>query len=270
MVDSIAADDAPSATLTTATTDTNEVKPCRLLELPAELRNAIYLLALVHDDPILLSVDQENPVARPCKDRDEYYKLDLGTNILRTCKQIHDEATPILYGINRFCFDKHSEGLARHTAFEWLVRNSNNSVQYLREVTIEGHDSKEALKNFFTTLKRLGPKLSKLSIGPRFQYYIKPEEMALALRPLIRALDKKYKSDAGSEPSDILDRLELIPHPVEEEYHLRGAPAGQHPAAVAYRRALQVRSDAEYSIKVKATLREMLLKLEPKRVNSKG
>ncbi|CAK1361695.1 hypothetical protein CB0940_02962 [Cercospora beticola] len=60
-----------------------------LLSLPSELRNAIYELLLIHDIRYPLH-QRRRPHDRFC------------ANILRTCKQVHAEAAPILYGENTF------------------------------------------------------------------------------------------------------------------------------------------------------------------------
>ncbi|SMQ47480.1 unnamed protein product [Zymoseptoria tritici ST99CH_3D7] len=59
----------------------------RLLLLPAELRNAIWELLLVHTIPF--------PPQRQ-------HNRSFCANILQTCKQINHEATPILYAENTF------------------------------------------------------------------------------------------------------------------------------------------------------------------------
>ncbi|KAF2216591.1 hypothetical protein CERZMDRAFT_93883 [Cercospora zeae-maydis SCOH1-5] len=61
----------------------------RLLSLPSELRNAIYELLLIQDIRIPIH-QRRRPHDRFC------------ANILQTCKLIHAEAAPILYGENTF------------------------------------------------------------------------------------------------------------------------------------------------------------------------
>lgn len=65
----------------------------QLLDLPRELRDLIYGAALIHfQGYIRLS-------SRYHKDSG-FIKPWLGVNLLRTCRQVHDEAAPILYGQN--------------------------------------------------------------------------------------------------------------------------------------------------------------------------
>lgn len=69
---------------------------CSLLALPAELRNCVWRLVLLHDlrapkrEMMYLNAEPPKKKSRFC------------ANILRTCKQINGEGTPILYGENLF------------------------------------------------------------------------------------------------------------------------------------------------------------------------
>lgn len=64
--------------------------PTNFLSLPRELRNQIYVYVLVDEDYI-------NPETW-------YYPRPLSTQLLRTNKTIHNEATEVLYSLNRFDF----------------------------------------------------------------------------------------------------------------------------------------------------------------------
>ncbi|KAI9721201.1 MAG: hypothetical protein M1812_002362 [Candelaria pacifica] len=70
---------------------TTKAQPFRLLDLPRELRDQIYQHSLVTNGYI------EHPAK---------YKFqsipELGVNLLRTSRQIHDEASQVLYGYNTF------------------------------------------------------------------------------------------------------------------------------------------------------------------------
>lgn len=68
----------------------------RLLSLPSELRNAIYELLLIQDSR-----------SAPADERQRSSSSGGGghcicANVLRTCRQVHAEAAPILYGENMF------------------------------------------------------------------------------------------------------------------------------------------------------------------------
>lgn len=69
------------------------------LSLPAELRNAIYALLLTA--PAHVKQSRRIATRGLCSDY-VLPPLDLCPALLRTCRQIHDEAASILYGANQF------------------------------------------------------------------------------------------------------------------------------------------------------------------------
>ena len=70
---------------------------CLLLALPAELRNYIWRLILLHDLRIPKANVMYINAAEPPRKKSRFC-----ANVLRTCKQINSEGTPILYGENMF------------------------------------------------------------------------------------------------------------------------------------------------------------------------
>lgn len=83
--------------LTPMTLDTPAEQPhCRLLQLPPELRNHIWRLLLLQDIQTKRG-SHWHSISDASKRRARFC-----ANVLRTCKQVHSEATPILYGENVF------------------------------------------------------------------------------------------------------------------------------------------------------------------------
>ena len=71
----------------------------RFLDLPREIRDEIYQICLVSDTMIKLSWLQHSSKNRiTAKER----RLDIHTDILRTCTQVRDEGRKIFYGLNMF------------------------------------------------------------------------------------------------------------------------------------------------------------------------
>ncbi|KXT02939.1 hypothetical protein AC578_10598 [Pseudocercospora eumusae] len=73
------------------------------LDLPPELRNAIYDFALVRPDPIRFELARNNEfgdISRIHSYQYGYFAL----NLLRTCAQVFHEATKVFYGANTFRF----------------------------------------------------------------------------------------------------------------------------------------------------------------------
>ena len=74
-------------------------RPSAFLMLPAELRNTIYALLLTA--PAHVKQSRRIATRGLCSDY-VLPPLDLCPALLRTCKQVHDEAASILYGANQF------------------------------------------------------------------------------------------------------------------------------------------------------------------------
>lgn len=79
-------------------TSSYDQSQCRLLSLPAELRNHVWNYVLIHvtKNPSVPNRLQSG-VSEDARERERFC-----ANILRTCKQINAEGTPILYGENKF------------------------------------------------------------------------------------------------------------------------------------------------------------------------
>ncbi|TKA72345.1 hypothetical protein B0A55_06765 [Friedmanniomyces simplex] len=89
-------------------------QPFRFLDLPRKLRDRIYNLALVHDPPIELAGlvpgqrhedfwEEVDDNGQPWYAQRYQEQIALSAQLLRTGKQICQEATPIFYG-QRFRF----------------------------------------------------------------------------------------------------------------------------------------------------------------------
>ena len=83
-----------------------------LLTLPAELRNRIFSLAVVRDDPIALTR------LTPRGIRTRTTSVPAPPSIARVCRQARNEVIPIYYGGNTF----------------WLDRNDNNPMGWHEEI----------------------------------------------------------------------------------------------------------------------------------------
>jgi hypothetical protein len=91
------------------------------LSLPSELRNRIYELCLVWEEPI-----------NPCMDY-FYSGQEVSPTLLRANKTIHREARPLFYGQN--CFDFTMITRDRVTPFLEIISRSN--ADYIRQVRVD-------------------------------------------------------------------------------------------------------------------------------------
>ncbi|KAF2217848.1 hypothetical protein CERZMDRAFT_80511 [Cercospora zeae-maydis SCOH1-5] len=94
---------------------------CRLLELPAELRNNIYEKTLLQDEPVQIDL------TKPSSSCSSQASPSLSTfNLLQTCKQIYNEARNFIYD-NTFEFitSIHNHHQIQSSTLE--IRNENSS-----------------------------------------------------------------------------------------------------------------------------------------------
>ena len=119
-----------------------------LLDLPAELRNQIYQHVLVDDEKL----DFGHPT-----------NLQHTAAILRTCRQVHDEARGILYSENVFCLRRRKEQTLRtrwsSDTFEigyediafFLESIGARNIEFLRHVILGFEDAVPAMNLHLAT-----------------------------------------------------------------------------------------------------------------------
>ena len=76
------------------------------LELPSEIRQKIYRLVLVKNSGIGPIMDSSNTIVLKDPPKWLWYRNIGGINLLRTCRQIEDEASRVLYSSGRFFVNK--------------------------------------------------------------------------------------------------------------------------------------------------------------------
>ncbi|KAF2720418.1 hypothetical protein K431DRAFT_285894 [Polychaeton citri CBS 116435] len=96
-----------------------------LLALPAELRNTIWSLLLIHDQEAY-SFSQTHYAAANLRDYSPRTTHRFSPSILYTCKQINAEGTPILYGANTF--NAHASLLASLPSLILFSRGSRKAL----------------------------------------------------------------------------------------------------------------------------------------------
>lgn len=159
-----------------------------LFDLPLEIRLMIYKLLLVQDYGVAIAHDAFKRIKprrdsnRPCIHTDSgifftnnahsgilkmaippcIHLPDLphvNTAILRTCRLVHDEATPILYKCNSFCFSD----LTTADNFRWIASKYASSIQEIRfncAITCQKPHAWKDLSENFPQLKRMRLRVS--------------------------------------------------------------------------------------------------------------
>lgn len=103
------------------------MQKCRLLALPPELRNKIYIQFLVQATPIQISERSTEPSAAAQGATLQYERL-IEPAFLQTCHQIRYEALPIFYGENVF-FTSVKDAIA-----PWLLAIGPEKTRLVRHV----------------------------------------------------------------------------------------------------------------------------------------
>lgn len=161
---------------------TTEQAPCGFLRLPYELRLRIYEDLLVADSTIHIADNRPRFTGR------------LEPQLLRTCRQIHDEGADILYGSNTFEALLHTNGvLARHLN-KWLRTITDTNVvrlQRMKFVLLYPSYARKGMSGLFhveTAFRlRKTPSWSYVAryqaFGERHSYKGPPEEIEIKLEP---------------------------------------------------------------------------------------
>ncbi|PIA91637.1 hypothetical protein CB0940_09589 [Cercospora beticola] len=175
------------------------------LDLPPELRNRIYKLCLIADSSIRCA---------------GYLRLDLGkvtsdmsgwdtppglvTNLLSTCKQVYQEAMPVLYGNNAFYL--HSAGYRSQFPLGNDPRQLPTPVQAMRKVHL-GRSQNQVIAMRLLDLLRKFPDLDTVRATVGFyRNFQTPRTMAKALKPVVRDMHAARK---GSDRKEAIDVIEL-------------------------------------------------------------
>lgn len=111
-----------------------------LSTLPAELRNAIYEMAVLEEDAIDVNI---KPVSSRSPNSDSgHWPSWKPPALLQTCRQVRSEAAPIFYGNNTFAvsrwrFMRDASGLL--ILIKWLSLIGAESRALLRDIHIRDH-----------------------------------------------------------------------------------------------------------------------------------
>lgn len=196
----------------------DQSKPAfRFLDLPPELRMRVYSHLLTEDGTIGITtlLDSSLSKRRPAiykigKDRNKLPSMTVG--LLRTCRKVCIEATPVFYGDNSFYAD---------CSLQWsdaFLHHIGPSVRYLRHFSMRtGRDQKSRRRTFNILTK--ATMLSRLNI-PLCVWLGQwtSEKIAKEIGPLIRSLHKSQKKDTNRKSRNVLDILTIRS---ESKYCLR-------------------------------------------------
>ncbi|KAF7198108.1 hypothetical protein HII31_00464 [Pseudocercospora fuligena] len=181
---------------------TTNQRPFPFLSLPPELRDQIYshLLSTQHAIDIFRYQKQFTCTKSSDSNEENPEGVHIPVDILRTCRQIYTEATPILYGSNRFVFTFPG-------VFTSFMRGSRGA-RWMKDVEItylcDRGDVLEALKALDTSVE----KLERLALGGAIVNIFDAEQIAKALVQLLGRM-RVVNGDRSVETT--LSRVVFVP-----------------------------------------------------------
>lgn len=160
----------------------------RFLDLPSEIRNAVYSLVLTSDDAVRVWFSGSNAWA--CRH-------SISAKLLLVNRQIQVEGTPVAYGGNKFTF------ICTVSLRQFLLA-LGTSKMHLRRISVITLHNKSALRSSLHILKPI-TNLTRLEIYPGFKFGRTPRDMAKLLLPWYRSQIKASRlGHSSKEPHEIL------------------------------------------------------------------
>ncbi|EME40206.1 hypothetical protein DOTSEDRAFT_28112 [Dothistroma septosporum NZE10] len=178
-----------------------EVKPFRFMDLSPELRNKIYSLLLEDDGALTLchpgSCYRRRRRQRVLGKPTTWSLHTVHPAILRTCMQLHDEATSILYVNNSFEFL--DERVSRH-----FLERIGLSIRYVGYVKVCYNYVKTHLWRILVLLEE-ATSIQKLETTWDVTGQFGPAKFAKHMGPMMRALHKTRKQMKDYNMESMLD-----------------------------------------------------------------
>lgn len=189
------------------------VSAFRFLDLPPELRTRIYLDLLEMDGDLFI-YHQQDGFRVQYRNRLSHNngKIVITVGLLRTCKQINFEATPILYGSNTL-------GTSGPNAVK-LLQSLGCSIRHIRLffIAIRRNSCSTHFEDACALLKS-APLMARFSFtrpGNSISDY-RMEYLCRALTPLMRSLSKAWKKNPDKKEEDVLEILHVDPGYLDSE-----------------------------------------------------
>ncbi|KAG8527203.1 uncharacterized protein KY384_008633 [Bacidia gigantensis] len=171
--------------------------------LPIEVRTIVYRLLLVNTDVVFKLQDGTVALNAP-KRVPKYVDIrafqrftpakNLHTEILRSCIQIYEEATPMLWGENYFALEDSIDG---PTMFWYLHELGDiNKIQHIRylEIIWWGHRfSKDHIRHAITLLQDNGCNLHTFILSIPENYFLTPSLQVDKFLQMLGDLRTEYK-----------------------------------------------------------------------------
>lgn len=175
----------------------------RFLDLPPELRTRIYSELLVMDGDLFIYHDEGLKVQYRNRPSHHGDKPLVTVGLLRTCKQIYFEATPVLYGNNTI-------GASQPNNVKFL-QAIGPSIQHIRSFFV-AYCNRPYFEEVCQLLES-APFLERLSLADKSRAVLEcgRERFPFVLAPLMRSLDQAWKKHPDKKGKDVLEILNVDP-----------------------------------------------------------
>ncbi|EME39813.1 hypothetical protein DOTSEDRAFT_82613 [Dothistroma septosporum NZE10] len=175
----------------TPNTQTIDTSPCHLTTMAAELRNNIYIFTLTLPEPLSIRLHNPDTITLPPEQTSH-----LGTSLLRTCRLINTEATPILYSLNKISF--HQAPYLPPT-----LEALSAGAQHIRTIELSHMTESEV-----DELVKFTPRFEALQTivihESCCRYTHDPIWIVQRLGPLVAVLHKRFRQRGGKTAMEIL------------------------------------------------------------------
>ncbi|SMR60408.1 unnamed protein product [Zymoseptoria tritici ST99CH_1E4] len=176
-----------------------------IFKLSPELLNRIYDYLLASPSRMFVAKIVRGNHRAALKQIRSEDSVDLSVSILGTCRQIHDQATPMLYGLNSFVLEAGWDS-------QTFLHQIGPSVEFVRHVKLHNIEVQVPVAAGLKLLSQ-AKALQTLQFGRSVRSSFKAKDLAEALEPLMVAL-KKHQGEESA-----WDVVEFVPaEQVEDEF----------------------------------------------------
>ncbi|KAK4611924.1 hypothetical protein CLAFUW4_13202 [Fulvia fulva] len=154
--------------------------PCHVLEIPAELKNKIYIHSLTLPEPLLIIIRDPDVITLASNQA-----AQLGVTLLATCKRINTEATPILYSLNTI-------SLRNGVYVPPILEALHPGAHHIHNIEIS-HLTRGEVASLVEYLPRLQTLQNIIVHGDMCRYTNDPLRIVERLGPLVKALRTKCR-----------------------------------------------------------------------------
>ncbi|KAK3620085.1 hypothetical protein LTR56_023623 [Elasticomyces elasticus] len=197
------------------TTPTAAHKAIGFLDLPPEIRNIVYSLALHHEDSLQLDKHPVRLVNYRHQSRRRHKRelrlkqiAYINVSLLRVSRQVYNEAAPVLYGSNTFAFSTlqtYSEACL--LAFLTHIGNSRTHLRRIKIGRINNYTTLRTALHLLKAAKQLDSFECSCSVLHKLNVF--PGNVKL-LVPWLKTLQKTARTSLGRKGA--LEVFSINPH----------------------------------------------------------